>query len=51
MHEVAIIQSGLILGFGPTTITITAEVPERLDRIKKDGFVYLFYVHVNFGQD
>jgi len=43
------IKSKLILGFGPMEVTVTAEVPECLDTMKRGGFVYIFYVHVNSG--
>ncbi len=47
--EETTIKSGLILGFGETKITVSAEVPECSDTKNKGGFVYLIYVHVNFG--
>ena len=43
------IKSGLILGFGETEITVTIEIPECSDTKNKGGFIYLIYVHVNFG--
>jgi len=45
----ATIESGFILGFGETKITVDAEVPECSDSMWKGGFVYVFYVHVNVG--
>ncbi|KYK31375.1 MAG: hypothetical protein AYK22_02530 [Thermoplasmatales archaeon SG8-52-3] len=47
--EEATIKSGLIIGYGETDITVTIEVPECSDTVNKGGFIYLFYVHVNFG--
>ncbi len=49
--EEVTIESGLILGFGKTRVTVTAEVPECSDSMWRGGFVYVFYVHVNFGGD
>ena len=46
-----IIKSRLILGFGPIEVTVKVEVPECLDTMKRGGFVYIFYVHVNSGGD
>ncbi|UCF50635.1 MAG: S8 family serine peptidase [Thermoplasmatales archaeon] len=43
------IQSGLIIGFGETDITVTANVPECSDTVNKGGFVYLIYIQVNIG--
>ncbi|KYK23584.1 hypothetical protein AYK21_02305 [Thermoplasmatales archaeon SG8-52-2] len=43
------IQSNIIIGLGDTEITVTAEVPESSDLENKGGFIYLIYVHVNFG--
>jgi len=43
------IKSRLILGFGPMEVIVTAQVSECLNTVKKGGFVYIFYVHVNFG--
>ena len=49
--EEVIIESDLIIGWGTTRFTVTAEVPECIDSSWKGGFIYLFYVHVNFGGD
>jgi subtilisin family serine protease len=43
------IKSGFILGFGPTRVTITAEVPETLEMIDRGGYIYLFYITINPG--
>jgi uncharacterized protein with GYD domain len=43
------INSKYILGFGPTQITVTAEIPESSDTENRGGFVLLIYVHVNIG--
>lgn len=43
------VTSNLILGFGPTVITATAEVPESSDTREQDGFVFLFFIKVNPG--
>ncbi len=43
------ITSNLILGFGPTVITATAEIPESSDTIEQDGFVFLFFIKVSPG--
>ncbi len=43
------VESGLILGFGRTKITVTADFPECSDSMWKGGFVYVFYVHINPG--
>ncbi len=45
----ATIKSRLILGFGKTKITVTAEIPECSDTVNRGGFVYVFYIHVNIG--
>ena len=43
----ATIESDLIIGFGPTEVTITAELPEGTDVRQQDGFMYLIYVQIN----
>jgi len=43
------VTSNLILGFGPTVITATAEVPESSDTREQSGFVFLFFIKVNPG--
>jgi len=47
--EEVTVETGLVLGFGRTEITVTAEFPECSDQRNNGGFVYIFYVHVNFG--
>jgi subtilisin family serine protease len=49
--EETTIESGLILGFGETRITVTVEVPECTNEMSKGGFVFLIYVHINVGGD
>ncbi len=43
------IESGLILGFGRTTVTVTVEVPESSDMTENSAFVFLFFINVNPG--
>lgn len=43
--EVAI-SSDLIIGFGKTLVTITAEIPEGSDVKQQDGFMYLIFIQV-----
>ncbi len=43
------INSKYILGFGPTQIIVTAEIPESSDSESRGGFILLIYVHVNIG--
>jgi len=43
------INSKFIFGFGPTKLTITAEIPESSDSKSRGGFALFFYVHVNIG--
>ncbi|MBU0498310.1 MAG: nitroreductase family protein, partial [Candidatus Thermoplasmatota archaeon] len=47
--ETTEIQSNTIIGFGPTTITISAEIPERSTRREQTGFIILFYINVKPG--
>ncbi len=49
MNGEVTIKSGLILGFGETKITVTADIPECSDSTWRGGFVYVFYIHVNIG--
>ena len=49
--EEVTVESGLILGFGRTKITVTAEYPVCSDEKNNGGFIYIFYVHVNFAGD
>lgn len=43
---VAILQSSLVIGFGPTRVIVSAEVPESSDSRSQAATVYLFYVNV-----
>ncbi|UCF49864.1 MAG: PKD domain-containing protein, partial [Thermoplasmatales archaeon] len=43
------IFSKFIFGFGPTRLTITADIPESSDSQSRGGFVLLIYTHVNIG--
>jgi hypothetical protein len=43
------INSNFIFGFGPTKLTITADIPESSDSESRGGFVLLIYTHVNIG--
>jgi len=43
------ITSNLIIGFGSTTVTVTAKIPEGSDTRKQTGFVFLFFIRVNPG--
>jgi hypothetical protein len=47
--EEVTVETGFVLGFGRTEITVTAEFPECSDQMDNGGFIYVFYVHVNFG--
>jgi hypothetical protein len=40
------ISSGLILGFGKTTITVTAEIPESSATKEQKAFVFLFFIKI-----
>jgi len=40
----AMIRSSLILGFGKTVITVTAECDESSDATERDAFVFLFFI-------
>ena len=39
--------SGLIIGFGKTTVTVTAEILEGSDTREQSGFVLLFFIKLN----
>ena len=39
--------SGLIMGFGKTTVTVTAEIPEGSDTRSQGGTVLLFFIIIN----
>jgi len=41
--------SGLIMGFGKTTVTVTAEIPEGSDTRSQGGTVLLFFIIINPG--
>jgi len=44
------ISSGLIIGFGATTVTVEAWIPDGpSDTREQDGFVLLFFIKVNPG--
>ncbi|UCF49057.1 MAG: PKD domain-containing protein [Thermoplasmatales archaeon] len=43
------INSNFIFGFGPTKLTITADIPESSATESRGGFVLLIYTHVNIG--
>jgi len=41
--------SNLIIGFGATVVTVTAEIAEMSDTKEQDGFVFLIFTKVNLG--
>jgi hypothetical protein len=43
------ISSKFILGLGPTTVTVIAEIPESTDERVQTGKIILFYIKVNPG--
>jgi len=43
----ATVTSGLIIGFGKTTVTVTAEIPEGSDTRSQGGTVFLFFIKIN----
>ncbi|UCD14620.1 MAG: Zn-dependent exopeptidase M28, partial [Thermoplasmatales archaeon] len=43
------VTSKLIIGFGPTTVTVSAEIPESLDKLSLSGRIFLFYIYVRPG--
>jgi hypothetical protein len=45
----ATVSSGLIIGFGKTTVTVTAEIPEGSDTRSQGGTVLLFFIIINPG--
>ena len=45
--ESATATSGLIIGFGKTTVTVTAEIPEGSDTRSQGGTVLLFFIKIN----
>ena len=44
----ATISSGLILGFGKTVITVTADIPESFDTKDADARIFLFFIKINY---
>jgi hypothetical protein len=48
--ESVTIKSGNIIGFGKTTVTITAEIPEGIDTRVQHGNMLLFFIYVNPGE-
>jgi subtilisin family serine protease len=47
--EEVTVETGFVFGFGRTEFTVTAEFPQCSDQMNKGGFIYVIYVHVNFG--
>jgi hypothetical protein len=45
----ATITSKLIIGFGPTIVTVSVEIPETFNERSQGGFVYFLYIQVNPG--
>ena len=45
------ISSKFLLGWGATTVTVTATIPESTDTRVQKGFIYLIFVKVNPGGD
>jgi hypothetical protein len=43
---VAVLKTGLVIGFGPTRVTVTAEVPESSDSRSQAATIFFFYVNV-----
>ncbi|UCF13361.1 MAG: PKD domain-containing protein [Thermoplasmatales archaeon] len=43
------ISSNLILGFGPTTVIVTSEIPEGSEMRDQTGYVYLFFIKITPG--
>jgi hypothetical protein len=43
------IFSNFIFGFGPTLLTINAEIPKSSDTKNRGGYVLLIYTHLNIG--
>jgi hypothetical protein len=43
------ISSNMILGFGPTRVTMTVEIPEGSDTRDQGAFIILFFINVNPG--
>ncbi len=47
--EETTVSSKLILGFGPTRVVMTVEIPEGSDTRNQGAFIYLFFINVNPG--
>lgn len=43
------ISSNYILGIGPTTVTVNAEIPEDSDKRSQEGFILLFFISIKPG--
>ena len=43
------VSSKLILGFGKTVITVSAEIAESSDTVEQDAFVLLFFIKIRDG--
>jgi len=46
---IATIQTGMIIGWGDTSITATAKIPESLDDRQQNGKMLIIYIRVNPG--
>ena len=44
--EEKVISSNIILGFGPTKVTVKANIPESSDTRSQDGRIFLFFVYI-----
>ncbi len=49
--EETTVSSKLILGFGPTRVVMTVEIPEGSDTRNQGAFIFLFFINVNPGGD
>ncbi|UCF12981.1 MAG: hypothetical protein JSW06_01665 [Thermoplasmatales archaeon] len=47
LGEEEIVRSSLIFGFGQTTVTVTADIPEDSDNRNQGAFLLLFYINVH----
>lgn len=47
--ENSTVYSNLIIGFGPITVTVTANCAESSDTKKRDGFLFLVFIQINPG--
>lgn len=44
------VESNLVIGFGPTTVTVTADIPDGVsDKREQNGFVFLFFINIKPG--